>query len=126
VPNYPEPAALKPLTGASFTQYTVQNIELKERKKTPAALAVCSHSGSVARADSVPASQSKDGRGVCLLGQQFYSLPWFASSERMEKAEIAAFLMALVSERNVSSFTLQQALSSLLFLYGKVLGVELR
>lgn len=44
----------------------------------------------------------------------------------MEKAEIEVLLMALVSERNVSSFTLQQALSSLLFLYGKVLGVELR
>ena len=33
--------------------------------------------------------------------------------------------MALVSKRNVSSSTQRQALSSLLFLYGKVLGVDL-
>ena len=43
----------------------------------------------------------------------------------MGKAEIEAFLMALVSKRNVSSSTHRQALSALLFLYGKVLGVEL-
>ena len=43
----------------------------------------------------------------------------------MGKAEIEAFLMALVSKRNVSSSTHRQALSSLLFLYGKVLGVDL-
>ena len=43
----------------------------------------------------------------------------------MGKVEIEAFLMALVSKRNVSSSTHRQALSSLLFLYGKVLGVDL-
>ena len=43
----------------------------------------------------------------------------------MGKAEIEAFLMALVSKRNVSSSTHRQALSALLFLYGKVLGVDL-
>ena len=43
----------------------------------------------------------------------------------MGKAEIEAFLMASVSKCNVSSSTHRQALSSLLFLYGKVLGVDL-
>ena len=43
----------------------------------------------------------------------------------MGKAEIEAFLMALVTRRNVSSSTHRQALSALLFLYGKVLGAEL-
>ncbi len=43
----------------------------------------------------------------------------------MGKAEIEAFLMALVTKRNVSSSTHRQALSALLFLYGKVLGIEL-
>ena len=42
----------------------------------------------------------------------------------MGKAEIESFLMALVNKRNVSSSTHRQALSALLFLYGKVLGVE--
>ena len=43
----------------------------------------------------------------------------------MGKAEIEAFLKALVNKRNVSSSTHRQALSALLFLYGKVLGVAL-
>ena len=43
----------------------------------------------------------------------------------MGKAEIEAFLMSLVSKRNISSSTHRQALSALLFLYGKVLGVDL-
>ena len=43
----------------------------------------------------------------------------------MGKAEIEACLMWLVATRNVSSSTHRQALSALLFLYGKVLGVEL-
>ena len=41
------------------------------------------------------------------------------------KAEIEAYLMWLVATRNVSSSTHRQALSALLFLYSKVLGVEL-
>ena len=45
--------------------------------------------------------------------------------KEMGKVEIEAFLMALVNERNVSSSTHRQALSSLLFLYGKVLVVDL-
>ena len=43
----------------------------------------------------------------------------------MGKAEVEAFLMWLVAKRNVSSSTHRQALSALLFLYVKVLGVEL-
>jgi integron integrase len=43
----------------------------------------------------------------------------------MGKPEIEAFLMSLVSTRNVSASTHRQALSALLFLYGKVLGAEL-
>jgi hypothetical protein len=43
----------------------------------------------------------------------------------MGKPEIEAFLMFLVSKRNVSSSTHRQALSAILFLYAKVLGVEL-
>ena len=43
----------------------------------------------------------------------------------MGKAEIEAYLMWLVAQRNVSSSTHRQALSALLFLYGRVLGVEL-
>ena len=43
----------------------------------------------------------------------------------MGKAEIEAFLMSFVSKRNISSSTHRQALSALLFLYGKVLGVDL-
>ena len=46
-------------------------------------------------------------------------------SSEMGKAEIEALLMALVSMRNVSSSPLRQALSSLLFLYGKVSDVDL-
>ena len=43
----------------------------------------------------------------------------------MGKAEIEAYLIWLVAQRNVSSSTHRQALSALLFLYGRVLGVEL-
>jgi integron integrase len=43
----------------------------------------------------------------------------------MGKAEIEAYLTWLVAQRNVSSSTHRQALSALLFLYGKVLDVEL-
>lgn len=43
----------------------------------------------------------------------------------MGKAEVESFLMWLVAERNVSASTHRQALSALLFLYQKVLGVEL-
>ncbi|MBC7622700.1 MAG: integron integrase [Aeromicrobium sp.] len=43
----------------------------------------------------------------------------------MGKAEIEAFLMSLVSKRNISSSTYRQALSALLFLYGKVLSADL-
>jgi integrase len=43
----------------------------------------------------------------------------------MGKPEIEAFLMSLVSKRNVSLSTHRQALSAILFLYAKVLGVEL-
>ena len=43
----------------------------------------------------------------------------------MGKAEVEAFLMWLVAKRNVSSSTHRQALSALLFLYVKVLGIEL-
>ena len=43
----------------------------------------------------------------------------------MGKAEVEAFLMWLVAKRNVSSSTHRQALSALLFLYVKVLEIEL-
>ena len=43
----------------------------------------------------------------------------------MGTAEIEAYLMWLVATGNVSSSTHRQALSALLFLYGKVLDVEL-
>ena len=43
----------------------------------------------------------------------------------MGKAEIEAFLSFLVNKRNVSASTHRQALSSILFLYAKVLAVEL-
>lgn len=43
----------------------------------------------------------------------------------MGKAEIEAFLSFLVNKRNVSASTHRQALSSILFLYSKVLGVDL-
>ena len=44
---------------------------------------------------------------------------------QMSKAEIEAYLMFLANERNVSASTHRQALSALLFLYSKVLLVEL-
>lgn len=43
----------------------------------------------------------------------------------MGKAEVEAFLGALAVERNVSAATQTQALSTLLFLYREVLGIEL-
>ena len=43
----------------------------------------------------------------------------------MGKTEIESLLMALVNKRNVSSSMHRRALSALLFLYGKVLGIEL-
>ena len=43
----------------------------------------------------------------------------------MCKVDVEAFLMWLVAKRNVSSSTHRQALSALLFLYVKVLGIEL-
>ena len=44
---------------------------------------------------------------------------------QMGKPEVEAFLMWMVSSRNVSASTHRQALSALLFLYSKVLGVDL-
>ena len=70
----------------------------------------------------------------CSLGTEEAHVHWARAFIRfhglrhpreMGKAEIEAFLMALVSKRNVSSSTHRQALSSLLFLYGKVLSVDL-
>ena len=43
----------------------------------------------------------------------------------MGGAEVEAFLSWLASDRKVSASTHKQALSALLFLYGKVLGVDL-
>src|SRR4051812_49771090 len=43
----------------------------------------------------------------------------------MGAAEVTAFLSWLATERNVAAATQNQALSALLFLYQKVLGVEL-
>lgn len=43
----------------------------------------------------------------------------------MGHAEVEAFLTFLANERNVSASTHRQALSALLFLYGKVLKVDL-
>src|SRR5205085_7273477 len=44
---------------------------------------------------------------------------------RMGAAEVTAFLSWLATERNVASATQNQALSALLFLYKRVLGVQL-
>ena len=43
----------------------------------------------------------------------------------MGGAEVEAFLSWLASDRKVSASTHKQALPALLFLYGKVLGVDL-
>jgi integron integrase len=43
----------------------------------------------------------------------------------MGEAEVARFLSSLATERHVSSSTQNQALSALLFLYGKVIGKDL-
>jgi ATP sulfurylase len=43
----------------------------------------------------------------------------------MSRPEVEAFLMSLVAQNDVSASTHRQALSALLFLYSKVLGVDL-
>src|SRR5215471_11021759 len=45
--------------------------------------------------------------------------------ETMAGPEVEAFLSWLANERNLSASTHKRALSALLFLYGKVLGIEL-
>ena len=72
----------------------------------------------------MPSLQSTDGSGVCLPGQGLIRVHDFRHLAEMGKAEMEAYLMWLVAPRNVSSSTHRQALSALLFLYGKVREVK--
>ena len=83
--KYPEPAALKPLTGAGFNQYKRQSIELKFAKNTCRSCSLFVFWSSCASAfDACTTAYGR--RGVCLLGARFYSLAWFASSGRNGKS----------------------------------------
>ena len=53
-----------------------------------------------------------------------YSFSWEAPSCEMGEAEISAFLTDLAVQKDVAASTQNQALSAILFLYKKVLGIE--
>ena len=117
---------MKPLTGAGSSQYTVFMYSTnKSVKKHMPPLQSARILDQLRERICYRNYSLRTEEAYVYWAKAFIRFHDLRHPAEMGKAEIEAYLMWLVATRNVSSSTHRQALSALLFLYGKVLGVEL-
>lgn len=90
-----------------------------------AGTAVNSAARSGTRAHPSAPLQPAHRRSLCALDTRLRAVPRGGHPAQMGRLEVEAFLGWLASERSVSASTHRQALSALIFLYAKVLQIDL-
>ena len=124
--NAPEPVALKLLTGAVFKQYTVfMYSNNKSVKKHMPPLQSARILDQLRERIRYLHYSLRTEEAYVYWARAFIRFHEVRHPAEMGKAEVEAFLMWLATTRKVSSSTHRQALSALLFLYSKVLMVDL-